>query len=141
MRKKWIIATISTVILVALAGMFIKNAKAISEESDMIKYYKDCIAHNGNLIDEYNLQKEQEIETVRNEEIDDTVADAYGLIGNVAGKFGDATAGDNAVLGIVGWTVQGLSEYAEEEYRKEDENIRQNRMLEIEDEYNYLIGR
>ena len=137
--KKWIIASIGLLIITVLLSFFVKNCVVISGGNKEIKEYKIELKREKELIDEYTEQRDNELFMIQNEEIENSAADNWGKVGNIADEFGNVVGEANPMYGLASWAIQGLSEYAEDYYRSEDENIRQNRLQEVENKYKTLI--
>lgn len=137
--KKRITASLCLLIIMVLLVFFVKNAVAILDGNQEIKKYKSELKIEKELIEEYTEQRDNELYMIQNEEIENKSADNWGKVGNIADEFGNVVGEANPMYGLASWAIQGLSEYAQDYYRAEDENIRQNRLQEIESKYNTLI--
>ena len=137
--KKWITASSCLLIIMVLLAFFVKNAVAILDVNQEIKKYKSDLKIEKELIEEYTEQRDNELNMIQNEEIENKSADNWGKVGNIADEFGNVVGEANPMYGLASWAIQGLSEYAQDYYRAEDENTRQNRLQEVESKYNTLI--
>lgn len=132
-------AAVSTIIISVLVGIIVRNAVVISNENKKLQQYKSQLSENKKLIEEYTEQKEQALDEVRNEEIENSYADTYGKIGNAADEFSDVAGEIDPAYNLPGWAIKGLSGYAENYYREEDERVRQDRLQDVENNFKSLI--
>ena len=78
--KKWVAASLCLLITMVLFGFFVRNVIVIANGNKDIKKYKTELKNERELIDEYIEQRDNELYSIQNEEIENGAADNWPLM-------------------------------------------------------------